>query len=99
MPKNIFTNKFKGGDEVVILKCNYPQAWLQPGDVGIVVEVDTDGYYVQKKGGSKKEICFEYEGKIDFADVNKRQPVYIQQPINLNKKRLLLIKKMYKRKE
>jgi hypothetical protein len=97
VPKRIFTNKFKVGDEVVILKCNYPEAHLQPGDIGVVVEVDQGklpGYYVLKKGGTKNQFCFEHEGKIDFADINKRQPVC--KPVNPKKKRLQLIKKLYR---
>ena len=74
-----FTNKFKVGDEVICLKSRYPEAHIQPGDFGIVIEVDTgfkghEGYNVRKKNGRGNEWCFEVEKNIDFADISKRQP-------------------------
>ena len=68
---NSVTGKFKIGDEVIILKAKYAGSCLQPGDLGIVKEVDVDGYSVAKKS-DPAQVCFKRESFIDFADSSRR---------------------------
>jgi len=64
---NSVTGKFKIGDEVIILKAKYAESCLQPGDLGIVKEVDVDGYSVAKKS-DPAQVCFKRESFIDFGE-------------------------------